>query len=140
MIGVISLSQEQRAGDTNVELETSEKTSQGGNSDLSTVAEKISPANGRWGWGKIFWEKEIKRARNEFPRTFHYSITASAPNPAPHWVMHLLFNKCYPHANNTEMSLTNPGRAPEWKDVFCLFVFLIFLFSRNWQTFLISKC
>lgn len=58
MIGVITLSQEQRAGDANVELGISEKSSQGSNSNLSTVAEKISPANGRWVGGRCSEKKK----------------------------------------------------------------------------------
>ena len=51
----------------------------GGNSYLSTVAEKISMANGRWGQRMMFQKEEPMWAGNRFPRVFQFSRTALPP-------------------------------------------------------------
>ena len=77
------LSEEQRAGITNMELGHPGGLLRGGNSHLPTVAEKSHPVNGRWGRAMV-QEEEIKQAGDTLTRTFPFCTTYHPPNTGKH--------------------------------------------------------
>ena len=103
----------------------------GGNSYLSTVAEKISMANGRWDSG---WCSK-KKNQCELGTGFQECSSSAELLCPPHCVTHLLLNRCYPDTNSTVLSLTGPRGHLSRRVIFS---FLIIFFSRNWQNSWIS--